>query len=272
MSANAHLPAVRSSRGLSALAVITLLAGLFGAATPRSRAELFGSIAVSGDSPDVVVEFTANVESYYHVMTTESLDNPWNVSGMKLGTPGPASWTDPGALRSCDRRFYRLLQIPRAQPRDEDEDGMNDVYELEHAEHDPLDAADAAEDPDSDGLENLPECAWTTDPANPDSDGDQVSDGREVNERGTDPLDAGSCAITLYASSVYGDDAFDGLTPLPENGHGPKHSVAEAIAVALSGDTVDIGAGEYTLVSVDTQGKAITLKPNGSVTILTSLQ
>ena len=68
---------------------------------------------------------------------------------------------------------------------DSDEDGLPDCWELEHFGN--LDQG-PDDDPDGDGLTNLEERQYGTDPNNWDTDGDGVSDGYEVNA-GTDPLD-----------------------------------------------------------------------------------
>ena len=60
---------------------------------------------------------------------------------------------------------------------------MPDVYEIDNG-FDPLDAADAAEDRDHDGLTSLQEYQQGTDPRDEDSDGDGVLDGQDP-----DPLD-----------------------------------------------------------------------------------
>ncbi len=43
-------------------------------------------------------------------------------------------------------------------------------------------------DADDDGLSNTDEAAWGSDPLVPDTDGDNLSDGQEVNTYGTDPI------------------------------------------------------------------------------------
>ncbi len=84
---------------------------------------------------------------------------------------------------------------------DTDGDGMPDGWEVKHG-LDPLDPDDASEDPDNDGLSNLEEyqVGWgdewikiyTTDPHDPDTDGDGMPDGWEVKYglNATDPRDA----------------------------------------------------------------------------------
>jgi len=79
---------------------------------------------------------------------------------------------------------------------DTDDDEMNDGYEVDN-DHNPLLAADAAEDADNDGSLNLEECQRGTDPNEEDTDMDGLSDGVEdgggafvsAMMTGTDPLD-----------------------------------------------------------------------------------
>ena len=72
---------------------------------------------------------------------------------------------------------------------DADCDTMSDDFELRYG-LEPGDARDAGEDGDGDRLLNLDEAWWQTAPDNPDTDGDGISDGEEV-ERGSDPRDPG---------------------------------------------------------------------------------
>lgn len=62
---------------------------------------------------------------------------------------------------------------------DTDDDGMPDDWEVLN-DLDPLNAADAVEDPDQDGLLNLDEFLNGTDPWNADTDEDTIVDGEEV--------------------------------------------------------------------------------------------
>jgi hypothetical protein len=66
-------------------------------------------------------------------------------------------------------------------------DGIPDDWKIAHGLdiHDPT---VAGQDPDHDGLTNLEEFLHGTDPNNPDTDGDGVSDGDEVHKYHTDPL------------------------------------------------------------------------------------
>jgi hypothetical protein len=57
-------------------------------------------------------------------------------------------------------------------------------------------------DPDNDGLTNLQEQQLGTDPTNPDTDGDGLADGDEVNVFNTDPLNSHTGGNALYTDSA----------------------------------------------------------------------
>ena len=69
-------------------------------------------------------------------------------------------------------------------PRDDDADGMYDIWERHYGLDFTTD--DSADDPDSDGLTNLEEFLADTDPTEDDTDGDGMSDSDEV-AAGSDP-------------------------------------------------------------------------------------
>jgi len=73
---------------------------------------------------------------------------------------------------------------------DDDNDGIPDEWELRHGLNITF-SGDSAEDPDEDGLTNLLEYEYSTDPNVADSDGDGFSDKEEV-DKGTDPNDDSS--------------------------------------------------------------------------------
>ncbi len=81
-----------------------------------------------------------------------------------------------------------LKSIQVTSPEDGDGDGMPTVWEMANGLN-PDDPADAASDTDMDNLTAYEEYVAGTDPDNPDTDGDAISDGDEVME-GTDPLTA----------------------------------------------------------------------------------
>jgi hypothetical protein len=70
---------------------------------------------------------------------------------------------------------------------DTDGDGLYDEFELANG-FDPLVPGEQGMDPDADGLDNLGEQTFGTDPHVPDTDGDGSKDGAEI-AAGTDPLD-----------------------------------------------------------------------------------
>lgn len=70
---------------------------------------------------------------------------------------------------------------------DSDADGMPDAFELKHTDPPSGTALDPSADLDSDGLTNLQEYTYGTDPNNPDSDGDTLEDGAEVAGAGQRP-------------------------------------------------------------------------------------
>lgn len=70
-----------------------------------------------------------------------------------------------------------IAVMPKAS--DVDNDGLPDVWELEHG-FDPFSDSDANQDSDNDGLTNLEEYLLDTDPFNQDSDDDGVKDGDDA--------------------------------------------------------------------------------------------
>ncbi|HLD65651.1 MAG TPA: Ig-like domain-containing protein [Pseudomonas sp.] len=79
--------------------------------------------------------------------------------------------------------------IPASSPLkvDTDGDGISDPLELQMGLN-PSEAADGLSDKDSDGLSNAREVLLGTTINNPDTDGDTLKDGAEVDQLGTDPL------------------------------------------------------------------------------------
>ncbi|NLG00848.1 MAG: LamG domain-containing protein, partial [Lentisphaerae bacterium] len=91
---------------------------------------------------------------------------------------------------------------------DDDNDGMPDVWEFAYG-FNPKDAADAASDPDGDGLMNGEEAVHGTHPLEADIDGDLLDDGEEV-ALGTDSWNPD----TDHDGMPDGWEAANGLDPL----------------------------------------------------------
>ncbi|MCM1327183.1 MAG: cellulose binding domain-containing protein [Bacteroidales bacterium] len=100
---------------------------------------------------------------------------------------------------------------------DTDGDGLTDYEEIYLTRTSPFlpdtdenGISDAEEDLDLDGLENLWEIQYGTNPADNDTDGDNLLDNEEVNTYGTDPLqkDTDGDGLSDY------DDIFLGFSPL----------------------------------------------------------
>jgi len=82
---------------------------------------------------------------------------------------------------------------------DDDNDGLPDTYEAQYAFLDPLNAADATQDQDNDGLTNIQEYQADADPTKEDTDRDGLSDKYEV-DNGLDPTD-GVCPAWVCGGS-----------------------------------------------------------------------
>lgn len=110
-----------------------------------------------------------------------------------------------GASSSTLRAPVNAIQILPAN--DDDADGMPNEWEELH-ELDPNNPADAAQDPDGDGLTNLQEFRLGTNPHNSDTDGDGLSDLVETNTGIF--VDASNTGTNPLAADTDGDGFTDG--------------------------------------------------------------
>jgi hypothetical protein len=119
-------------------------------------------------------------------------------------------------------------------------DGIPDDWKVAHG-LDPNDPYVALEDPDHDGLTNLEEYQYGTDPQNPDTDGDGLSDGDEVHVYHTNPL--------LWDTD--GDGISDGVEV--RTGSDPLDVHSFNLAAALSSVTASPTAFRLIFNTVDGQ-------------------
>ena len=110
---------------------------------------------------------------------------------------------------------------PDAGLPDTDGDGILDFFELQFPTIlNPSVATDAAQDGDTDGLSNLGEFQRRTNPIVPDTDGDGLTDGAEVNTHSTNPL----LADTDGDSLSDGDEITRPTNPLVQDTDGDGFS------------------------------------------------
>lgn len=157
---------------------IVLVAGAI-----RPTAQEFKISEVNLAPGGVVVRYEADSTRYYRLLRGEQVLAVSSVTDLKLGesrdaTTGFGNLHD--AALAAEAAFYRLESIPLTAPKDSDADGMDDVFELRHPSVlDALDPADAAADPDADGLSNRLEAAAGMNPTRADSDFNGVQDADE---------------------------------------------------------------------------------------------
>lgn len=128
---------------------------------------------------------------------------------------------------------------------DTDNDGLPDDYERTHGLN-PQDPIDAREDPDRDGLSTLQEFNAGTDPKNPDTDGDTLLDGEEV-QSGADGFITNPLAI-----DTDGDELTDNLEVLI--GSNPTDPASANYGAALA--SLQVTPSDFTLIMNTLIGEA----------------
>ena len=193
---------------------------------------------------NINLSFSSRTDSYYRVYSSTLLTGSWSVAEMELGVSGLLSWTS-SVPPEVPTRYYKISKIFQTNALDGDADGMDDVYELNRTFLNPLSSGDALTDYDDDGIPNLSEYL-----------------------RNTDPNNSGSRNVTFYADPIVGSASYDGLASnVLTMTRGPKREIQSALAVTISGDTVQVAEGTYPETQFDPGTNSITLVPNGSVVI-----
>lgn len=177
-------------------------------------------------------------------LNTHLLDTNNQPLPFRLGAQNEANGTATGGLRGSmsigELRVYdRVLDSQAIQNAydggtdrfgliDYDNDGLPTWYERMYDFLDPNNPADAALDYDGDGLTNLEEFLAGTDPTNPDTDDDGLTDGDELKVHFTNPLNPDSDQdglmdgreIELGTDPLNWDSDFDGFADGQEVFHG----------------------------------------------------
>lgn len=130
---------------------------------------------------------------------------------------------------------------------------------------------DLLEDTDTDGLPDWWETHFFGDLDETglgDFDGDGVSNLQEYQDD-TDPDDATSRELDLYANCSTGDDVYSGLSAVWDGTNGPKHTIDGAFAVTSSVSHISVASGSYTNEpsTYSVGGKVVRLKMTDTVRI-----
>ncbi len=97
-----------------------------------------------------LIHHTADTNFYYILLAGNQITNISSTAGMALpsGTNGLGQLNDFASAFTNSARFYRVRKVPIAQPLDSDGDGIDDIWELNHASQpeslNPLDPTDGS--------------------------------------------------------------------------------------------------------------------------------
>jgi hypothetical protein len=121
------------------LLALLLLFGTFAAPSVHAQGTPSNTISnVRVQNGVVTVEFEGNPGAYYLLEHSPDL-RVWGPADMSLGIPSNLDIT-PGVTRG----FFRAIPYSRYSPQDTDGDGIDDIYELNNSELDPLDPSDGS--------------------------------------------------------------------------------------------------------------------------------
>jgi len=167
-----------------------------------------------------------NISADDKLLTDPDNDGLTNLAEEKYETNPNEADTDKGGVKDGDevKNGTNPLDAKDDYSIDSDNDGIPDFWEMKYSLN-PYDAADANLDPDEDGLTNLEEYHYGTDPKNADTDGGGVNDGDEV-LKSANPLDASDDNAKLKGKEgayIVGNTVFPNYTyaaPASQNKQG----------------------------------------------------
>lgn len=134
---------------------------------PRGLGDELPVDSHDGEHPGL--RFHADGDGYYVVLRKRSLqETAWQAYDLVFPSPGTTTWSDT-TPPAGEHVYYCVAEYTRAQPGDQDGEGMDDLWEHDRG-LDPLDASDRDEDADGDLRSNHTEYQARTDPRNPDVD------------------------------------------------------------------------------------------------------
>jgi hypothetical protein len=132
-----------------------------GADPSEPDATTFGLTAVDAAGGGIALRFPGDEACYYVIESCTALAlQDWIPAALIPGAKPGMTWSPPSGADA--RGLFRVRRIARAAAEDLDQDGLDDVTEL-NLGTDPL-RPDAHEDPDRDGLSNALEAALGLDP------------------------------------------------------------------------------------------------------------
>ena len=100
------------------------------------------------------IQFPADTNAYYILYRGTTVTNITQPVSLALGTGPMGDLSDQHS--SMATAFYSVRQVSQATPLDIDQDGIDDVYELQHGDFlSAVNSLDAAQDHDGDGKSNL---------------------------------------------------------------------------------------------------------------------
>jgi hypothetical protein len=137
---------------------------LFGLSPVLVRA--FFILSVDRDANEMAVTFESGTNHYFVAEIGDALSLITTSTDIEVGQAGTGRLTDGGLHTITSNGFMAVRGVPLEAPVDTDQDGIDDVYELQRSILDPLSPSDGLQDPDNDGFSTLAEYQAGTDPEN----------------------------------------------------------------------------------------------------------